>query len=85
MRINILDKYNKFSEEKFEQGLSISKKFYEIEIKLAERKYKEIIQNKEYKKYYIEKYNDRYCIKLYIKWKMPKFYNFCKNIKRKLV
>lgn len=83
--IDILNKYNDFSAGKFEKGLDISKKIYEVEIKLAEKKYKEIIQNKEYKRYYKEGHKDKYCFKLYIKWKLPKFYNFCKNIKGKLV
>lgn len=64
--IQILDNINEFTNEKYQTGLNESKRYYEIEILLAEKKYKEILKFKNFK-YYRILTNDLLGIKLIIK------------------
>lgn len=64
--IEILDHINQFTNQKYQIGLNESKKYYEIEILLAEKKYKEILKLKNFK-YYRILTNDLLGIKLIIK------------------
>lgn len=81
--IKILDDFDKFTNYKYKKGLDISRKIYEVEIKVIEGKKKEIIKDKNLKKYYKIGFNDPFLIKLFIETYLPQFYKFLRKILKK--
>lgn len=64
--VEILDRINEFTDGKYEIGLQESKRYYEIEMLMAQKQYKKILNLKRFK-YYRILTNDLFGIKLIIK------------------
>ena len=80
--IKILDDVDKFTNYKYKDGIKLEKSMYELEIFLLQEKYREIWKNKNYKKMYKLKHNDKFLIKLFIKTYFNNIYKFLKKTRK---
>lgn len=73
---DLIDKFDAYSENKFEKEFKLIKSGYDVDTLLIKRKYKDILKNSEYRKIYKNIHSDYFFIKMFIKKYFPMVINY---------